>query len=260
MTADEETVRRLSAQRVEDARKEIATNFWLNSAGAEQSNYYKVLSAAFARGGHDEVERVIDRAHEHRQEQILGEETPIAEVMAQAAAEMAQNRYAQAREIYYAVLAREPDNAEAVANYGICLCCIGSTLPGLRTLSHSIALEPRNPLRHSTLARMFHLLGRLAESEAAYRNALAIDPKHLGVMSDLSQVVAAQKRFDEALQIADRVLATAPNSALAHLRKGLILEQAGRAAEARRSVQTALKLDPERADARAALARLTSAG
>jgi Flp pilus assembly protein TadD len=260
MTADEETVRRLSAHRVEAARNEIGTNLWLNSAGAEQSNYYKVLSAAFSREGHDGVERVIDQAHEHRQEQIPGEETPIAEVMAQAAAEMAQNRYAQAREIYYAVLAREPDNAEAVANYGICLCCIGSTLPGLRTIAHSIALEPRNPLRHSTLGRMLHLLGRLAESEAAYRNALAIDPKDLGILSDLSQIVAAQKRFDEALQIADRVLAPAPKSALAHLRKGLILEQAGRAAEARRSMQTALKFDPTLADARDALARLAATG
>jgi Tfp pilus assembly protein PilF len=180
--------------------------------------------------------------------------------MAKAAAEMAQHRYDQAREIYDTILARQPNNAEVIANYGICLCCLGSTMPGLRTIAHSITLEPRNPVRHATLARMFQLLDRLDESEACYRNALALNPNSPATLSDLSQVVAAQKRFDEALQIADRVLAPAPNSALAHLRKGLILEQAGRAAEARRSVQTALKLDPERADARAALARLTSAG
>jgi tetratricopeptide (TPR) repeat protein len=259
MTAAEEAERRLAAQRVDVARNEIATNFWLNSAGAEQGNYYKVLSAAFSRDGHDGVERVINDAHARRQERLPADETPIADAMAQAAAEMAQHRYAQAREIYYEILAREPDNADAVANYGICLCCVGSTLPGLRTISHSISLDPRNPLRHSTLARMFQLLGRFAESEAAYLNALALDPNNLGILSDLSQVVAAQKRFDEALQLADRVLAPAPNSALAHLRKGLIFEQAGRLAEARRSVHTAAELDPNLADAQAALSRLNGA-
>jgi Flp pilus assembly protein TadD len=260
MTPAEETTRRLTAQRVESARNEIATNFWLNSAGADQSNYYKVLSAAFSREGHDGVERVINQGHARRQEQIPSVETPIADAMAQAAAEMAQHRYAEAREIYFALLAREPDNADAVANYGICLCCIGSTLPGLRTIAHSITLEPRNPLRHSTLARMFQLLGRLEESEVAYRNALAVDPNNLGVLIDLSQVVAAQKKFDEALRLVDRVLALAPKSPLAHLRKGLILEQARRLPEARRCIQTALKVDPNLAEARTALARLTGNG
>ena len=256
MTDAENTIRRLAAHRVEGARNEIASNFWLNSAGAEQSNYYKVLSAAFSREGHDGVERVTNEAHDRRLEQIPSEETPIAEVMAQAAAEMAQDRYAQAREIYYAVLSREPDNAEAIANYGICLCCIGSTLPGLRTIAHSITLEPRNPVRHRTLARMFLLLERFAEAETSYRNALAVDPNNLSIMSDLSQVVARQKRFSEALQLADRVLAPAPKSALAHFRKGLILEQAGRAVEARRCMQTAVKLDPNLPDVQAALSRL----
>ena len=103
---------------------------------------------------------------------------------------------------------------------------------------------------------MLHLLGRLADSEAAYRNGLAVDHNNLGVLVDLCLVVAAQKRFDEALEIGDRVLARAPKSALAHLRKGMIYEQAGRPAEALRCVQTALKFDPNLADAQAALARL----
>ena len=259
MTAAEEAERRLSAERVDVARNEIATNFWLNSAGAEQGNYYKVLSAAFSREGHDGVERVINEAHERRQEQLPADETPMAEAMAQAAAEMARHRYAEAREIYQNVLTREPRNAEAVANLGICLCCVGSTLPGLRTITHSIALEPRNPVRHTTLARMFQLLGRFAESEAAYRNALAVDPNNLGILSELSQVVAAQERLDEALQLAERVLALAPDSAVAHLRKGLILEQAGRLPESLRCVQTALEFDPNHADAQAAAARLGAA-
>jgi Tfp pilus assembly protein PilF len=256
MTADEETVRRLSAHRVEAARNEIGTNLWLNSAGAEQSNYYKVLSAAFSREGHDGVERVINEAHNRRQERIPSEETPLADVMAKAAAEMAQHRYDQAREIYDTILARQPNNAEVIANYGICLCCLGSTMPGLRTIAHSIALEPRNPVRHATLARMFQLLDHLDESEACYRNALALNPNSPATLSDLSQIVAAQNRLDEALQLADRALALNPQSPIAHLRKGLILAQANRPTEARASLQTALDLDPTLAQAQSALSLL----
>jgi Tfp pilus assembly protein PilF len=221
----------------------------LNSDGAEQSNYYKVLSAAFSREGHDGVERVIDQAHDRRQDRLPSDQTPTSDVLAQAAAEMAEHRYAQAREIYHTILAREPNNAEVIANYGICLCCLGSTMPG-----------PRNPVRHNTFARMFHLLGRLAESETAYRNSLAIDPTNPTVISDLSQVVAGQKRFDEALQLADRVLALAPDSAVGYVRKALIFEQANRPAEARNCIQTALQLDPDLPEAPAALARLTGTG
>jgi tetratricopeptide (TPR) repeat protein len=257
MTPEEDTARRLAAQRVEVARNEIGTSLWINSDGADQSNYYKVLSAAFARDGDDGVERVIKQAHERRQERLPTDQTPTAAAMAQAAAEMAQHRYAEARQIYDTVLAREPDNADAIANYGICLCCLGSTMPGLRTIARSITLEPRNPVRHHTFARMFHLLGRLAEAETAYRNCLAIDPRNPTVISDLSQVVAGQKRFDEALQLADRVLALAPDSAVGHVRKALIFEQAKRPDEARACVETALNLDPNLAEANAALARLT---
>jgi Flp pilus assembly protein TadD len=259
MTADEETARRLSAQRVEVARNEIGTNLWVNSDGSEQSNYYKVLSAAFSREGDDGVERVIKEAHERRQERLPSDQTPISEVLAQAAAQMAEHRYAEAREIYHTLLAREPDNADAIANYGICLCCLGSTVPGLRTIARSIALEPRNPVRHNTLARMFHLLGRLAEAEAAYRNALAINPRDPIVISDLSQVVAGQNRFDEAFQLADRVIALIPDSPFGHVRKALILEQAHRLEESRNCIQTALQLAPDDPEAQAARARLTGA-
>jgi predicted Zn-dependent protease len=256
MTPDEDTARRLSAQRVDAARNEIATNFWLNSAGAEQSNYYKVLSAAFSREGHDGVERVINEAHNRRQERIPSEETPLADVMAKAAAEMAQHRYDQAREIYDTILARQPNNAEVIANYGICLCCLGSTMPGLRTIAHSITLEPRNPVRHATLARKNKHLDRLDESEACYRNALALNPNNPAVIGDLSQIVAARNRLDEALQLADRALALNPQSPIAHLRKGLILAQANRPTEARASLQTALDLDPTLAQAQSALSLL----
>lgn len=257
MTADEETARRLTAHRVEVARNEIGTNLWFNSDGADQSNFYKVLSAAFARDGHEGVERVINQAHERRQDRLPSDQSPTTQVLEQAAAHMAEHRYAEAREILNTVLAREPNNAEAIANYGICLCCLGSTMPGLRTIAQSITLEPRNPVRHVTFARMFHLLGRLAEAETAYRNALAIDPRNPTVISDLSQVVAGQKRFDEALQLADRVLALAPDSAVGHVRKALIFEQADRPAEARNCIQTALQLDPDLPEAHAARARLT---
>jgi Flp pilus assembly protein TadD len=258
MSEEEAAARREDARVVDMARAEIGTNLWNNASGGEQSNHYKVLAAAFSRDGQAGVNKVMADAIERRREQLPTADKPIPEVLAQGAAAMNENRYAEARDIYMTVLTRQPNHPEALANYGICLACLGSTVPGLRAIAHAVALEPNNPARHNSLGEMLRLLGRFPESETAFRNSLKINPNNPSITSILSQVIAQQGRHDEALALADRVLAMSPQSALAHLRRALILEQAGRIEQARATAETAVKLDPKLPEAQSILARLSS--
>lgn len=61
-----------------------------------------------------------------------------------------------------------------------------------------------------------HQRGRLAEAEAQYREALALVPERVSVLSNLGAVLVLQGRHAEARQMAERVLAIEPDCVEAH--------------------------------------------
>jgi tetratricopeptide (TPR) repeat protein len=157
---------------------------------------------------------------------------------------MKEHRYDEARNIFVLVVGREPGNAEAVLNMGICTVCRGSTVPGLELMSRAVAMRPDSADFHAQLGEMRRLLGRLEEAEGSFRASLRLDPGQTWVLSSLALTLAQRGRPDEGLRICDDALATHPRDALLHLRKGLILAGLGRAEEARASYERVLAIDP----------------
>ena len=100
-----------------------------------------------------------------------------------------------------------------------------------RRARDAVTLEPRNALAQSTLAVALDDLGRVAEAEAAYRAALALDPALYASEFNLALLLASQPgRRAEAAEHLRRFLAGAPAD------------------------------DPRVAEARDALARLSAGG
>ena len=57
MSPEEQAAREAMTKQIQFARGSISTRQWYNSTNNEQDNHYKVLAAAFAKGGGPEVER-----------------------------------------------------------------------------------------------------------------------------------------------------------------------------------------------------------
>lgn len=89
-----------------------------------------------------------------------------------------------------------------------------------------------------------HRAGRLAEAEAAYRQALAVCPGHPRVLHNLGVVSAQRGDRVAALALFDSALAADPDYAEAHLNRAAALEETGRGAEALAAYDRVIALRP----------------
>ena len=87
-----------------------------------------------------------------------------------------------------------------------------------------------------------------------YERALAIDGGNAAALGDLASLRIAQERYDEAVGLFERAIDEAPDEPRLHAGRGYALYRIGRADAAVESLERALELNPEDAEARAHLA------
>ena len=87
-----------------------------------------------------------------------------------------------------------------------------------------------------------------------YERALAIDGGNAAALGDLASLRIAQERHQEALALFERAIPQTPAAPRLHAGRGYALYRLGRADAAVESLERALALDPEDAEARAHLA------
>ena len=255
LTKEEEASRRKRETEVDQSKGKISQNVWKNPAGNEFSDYYKVLARAFGRDAHAGVDAVVAggmKAHLDG----LPSDKPIAAALAEAQEKLKADRYNEAKAIYTHVLSRDPDNAEAMSNLGICAACTGAPMVGLKLMNQAIALEPHSAEYHNNLGELLRMMGRFAEAESVFKTSLRVNPRDAGVLSTLGLTVAQQGRAEEGLRTARAAVVLNPNLAAAHYRVGLILAMLRDFAAARASQQAALAVDPNFGPARQALQQL----
>jgi Flp pilus assembly protein TadD len=255
MTEEEDQRRREQERLVDVAKTQIATNVWHNSSGHQLSNHYKMLASAFTRDGAAGVEQTIKTAAE-RHEQSLPKEKSIPEALALGAQRIREHKYEEARDIYAHVLGRDPNNAEAMSNLGICVACKGSPMAGLKLMSQAVSLQPRSSVYHGNMGELLRLMGRLADAEKCFRASLQCDPNDVGIMSMLGLIAAQQGRAAEGLEACRRAIQINAKVPVVHFRMGMIQAQQRQFGEARRCYEAALAVDPNFAEARAAVAKL----
>lgn len=95
-----------------------------------------------------------------------------------------------------------------------------------------------------------------AAAEAAYREAVRLQPDFADAYMNLGALLCEAGRCDDAVALYDRALRHCPPDALLHFNRAIALEDQGRFEEALASYEACLKLDPALADAHFNAARL----
>jgi len=158
------------------------------------------------------------------------------------------NRNEEALTVVAQVLEREPGNAQALAEYGMCLAVAGRMPEAERALAASVQLDPsQNNARmrlaglmarsgrtgpaielfeaaldwspnlaalHNNLATAYFAEGRLDRAAATYRRAVQLDEKHFGAWFNLGRVLAAMGRTTQARQALLRARTLRPGAAV----------------------------------------------
>lgn len=74
--------------------------------------------------------------------------------------------------------------------------------------------------------------GKLEEAVAAYRESIAVDPSFTEAMHGLARALQDLQRYDEAIQVAQKIAELDPDDVLAHTSLSVLYQKKGMIAEA----------------------------
>lgn len=167
--------------------------------------------------------------------------------MQRAVAAHQQGALQEAERDYRAVLAAEPDHADATHFLGLLLHQRGDAA-GFTLLQQSLRLSPGNYQFHGNLAGVLQQLGRSAEAEQLYREALRLNPDYAGGRINLGMLYAARGDYLRALPEFDAALRLERGSFAAWFNRAAALQQLARREESLQSYRhaaVAAKADPD---------------
>ncbi len=118
----------------------------------------------------------------------------------------------------------------------------------------AVALNPKDFNAHVGLGRALTDMGELDEAIAHYRTALEIDADSSNAHVGLGLALAKQSKLDEAVRHYRRALELDPTNVHAHTNLGLALGRQGKRDQAITHFRTAIEVDPRNANAHGALA------
>ena len=135
-----------------------------------------------------------------------------------------QGQFDEARRRLESAVALKPEDAEAHI-------ALGAALYGLRLVDAAIArfrraleLNPESAEAHTNLGYvLFRELGQFEEGEKHIETALGLAPNNETVLCNWTMVLQQRGRFQEALDLSDRLLAANPHLHEVRLNRGLIL-------------------------------------
>ena len=132
----------------------------------------------------------------------------IAALLAQGARALEDGRYDDAQTAFRGVIAREPDNADALRRLGAIAFMGGRHDDAFGLLELSIGLAPDNADAHNNLAAILQSRGESAEAEVHFRRALELTPDDGDINFNLGLILlergnraAARLCFVEAVRL-----------------------------------------------------------
>lgn len=129
---------------------------------------------------------------------------------------------------------------DALNRLGVTLDRVGRFEEADQAFTDAIYVDPGAPFLRNNLAFSYMLQQRWSDAEAELRNALLLDPEFTRARVNLGLVLARQQRFDDALA----AFCLALPEPDAHYNMGLAYRGQGMYAEALRSFEMALAVDP----------------
>jgi tetratricopeptide (TPR) repeat protein len=153
---------------------------------------------------------------------------PVGVLFQQAWTLHQQGRLAEARQAYDAVLAREPDHAEALHLSGLIGFQTGQIEQGLERVRRAIALNPGAAAPYANLGQALNGIGRHAEAAEALTRAVALQPGAPRAHAQLGMALLELGQLQTALEQLDRALALQPDMLDALNARAFLHRQTGR--------------------------------
>jgi tetratricopeptide (TPR) repeat protein len=169
----------------------------------------------------------------------------VAEALSLALEHQQAGRLEQAEALYREILAREPDNADALDLLGVLACQKGRRHQAAALIARAVTLNPAASFYHNNLGNVLQELGRFEDSVLCYQQALRLEPEYAEALSNLGNALTRLGRTEEALACLIEALRLKPDDPGLYSNLGATLQTMGRVDEAVACHQEALRLDPE---------------
>jgi len=160
----------------------------------------------------------------------------------------------EAERMYGELLARNPEDADALHLLGMLLHDTGRFESALGCIARAIELRPDTPYYHSNLGNVLQRLQRFGDAELCYRQALRLDPRLAEASNNLGNALAALDRMPEAIQSFLDAIQRRPEYHEAYANLGHLLLERGMCVEALGCYREASRLAPEYQPYRASVA------
>jgi tetratricopeptide (TPR) repeat protein len=182
------------------------------------------------------------------------EDPPINAETYFAAGQLAEAQDSPQRAIqqYQLALKKDPNHQQALFRLGSVYATCKMWPEALATWKQYMKVTKQSPQSYANLGYCQELAGKPQDAEATYKAGIAKAPTDGGIRVNYGLLLARQGRIDEATQQLGKALKPGE----VHYNLGSVYEQQGDFAKATAEYQTAIKLDPTLADARARLAAL----
>lgn len=146
---------------------------------------------------------------------------------AQALALYRAGRLAEARDAWRAILARAPDDPQALHMLGYILARMGERDEGMALIDRSIERAPRAAPFLNNRAQLLAEAGRNEEAIRDLRRAVQADPRFAPGFAHLGILLRREGRLDESLAALRRALALDGNHPVARENLGIVLNEVG---------------------------------
>jgi predicted O-linked N-acetylglucosamine transferase (SPINDLY family) len=173
----------------------------------------------------------------------------VAAVFAEAVANHQAGRLAEAQAGYKRVLKKRPNHFQSLHLLGISEHEAGNSEAAARSLWRALLVDPQSASAHSDLSIVLIALRRLDEALASCDKAIALKADFANAHYNRGIVLTALLRFADAVECFDRAIAIDPQHADALNNRGIALHELGRFADAIASYDAVITLKPGYVDA-----------
>lgn len=126
--------------------------------------------------------------------------------------------------------------------------------------THAAQVDPRSDKSALNHASALVAAERLTEAEAIYRERIAMNPDQGDARYSLGMVLYLSGRMDQAVEEFRRLVEDQPSFAMGYYGLGIMFMEQGRPVDARKELETALRLEPKLVLAQRALEQLGAGG
>jgi tetratricopeptide (TPR) repeat protein len=167
--------------------------------------------------------------------------------------------YKGAAEQMYFVVQKVPQNYQAVAQLGIFYSLLGEHEKAINYLDRALSIKVNDSI-YFNLGVVYQKQEKFEDAIKSYRQAVKLNPRYGKAWCNMTALMGEMNRFDEAIELCRQALKNLPDDKALNLGLATLLILDGQKEKAIEQLNNILKKDPNQAQVREMLEKLTSPG